>query len=61
MDQFLGPKTGLKYQFLDLKTDEIYPFLDFCPKTDVVDYFLDPETDIMGKRIHITKRRIIRI
>ena len=43
MDQFLGPETDKKHQFLD-----------GCPETEVMDQFLDPETDIMGKWNYIS-------
>ena len=42
MDQFLGPETDVKHQFL----------VDH-PETDIMDQFLDPETDIMGERTYI--------
>ena len=54
MDQFLGPETERKHLFLDPETDKKKcQFLDGRQETDVMDQFLDSETDIMGKGNYI--------
>ena len=44
----MDPEIDIKHQFLDQKTYKQCQFLDGRPETDVMDQFLDPETDIMG-------------
>ena len=58
MDQLLDPETDIKHQFLNPETDKKCQFLDGRSEIDVMDQFLDTETDILGVGNYIVNRQI---
>ena len=55
-DQFIDAEVGIKHPSLDPETDKLYKFLDACPETEVLEQFLDPETDIVDESNFFTKK-----